>query len=60
MEQHVLEKLARAAAAVLDNLSARFPSSDLAWAMGCVYPACWQQLPDEVGQQAAGPSLGLA
>eukprot|EP00983_Pelagomonas_calceolata_P113209 1159961-Pelagomonas_calceolata.AAC.10 len=36
-----MDKLADAARAVIDDLSVRFPPTDLAWAMGIVHPSWW-------------------
>jgi hypothetical protein len=44
VEQHVREQMTAAATSVLEHLTARFPSNELAHAMGVIYPSWWQQL----------------
>eukprot|EP00983_Pelagomonas_calceolata_P048633 1141143-Pelagomonas_calceolata.AAC.2 len=59
MEQQVMEKLSATAEGLLNDVSARFPSSELAWAMGCVYPAWWQQVLDGEGKKQLDQALAI-
>ena len=55
VEQHVLDKLTAAARAVNDDLSHRFPPTQLAWAMGIVHPCWWQKLLPLAAEDDAWP-----
>jgi hypothetical protein len=59
MEQLLMDKLSATADNMLNDVSARFPPSELAWAMGCIYPAWWQQAPNGKGKEQLDQALAI-
>jgi len=56
VEQHIMGKMSAAATAVLGDITARFPTTELSHAMGIIYPRWWQQ---HVGEPAEELSKAL-